>query len=220
MFMETRGWANAGLPLLVVVLGMGFGASAVEAQVATTFIETAPLERTEQDAFLKAHNDPRKKVGVGPVEWSEDLAEYAAKWLSHQAEGLAKEAAEGFSEGTLPRPRHRPPDGEFAQMHGENLAWWAGGKRTAVKPERAVAFWLEEKADFDKLNANNTFEYGDPTDKVIGHYTQMVWRGTTRIGAARLVFELTDRRTGEVRKYVIVVCNYDPPGNTFGEKPY
>jgi hypothetical protein len=54
---------------------------------------------------------------------------------------------------------------------------------------------------------------------VVGHYTQVVWKGTTHLGAARLTLQLADDR-GNVRTYVAIVCNYDPAGNINGEKPF
>ncbi|HEY5742486.1 MAG TPA: CAP domain-containing protein, partial [Terrimicrobiaceae bacterium] len=47
------------------------------------------------------------------------------------------------------------------------------------------------------------------------HYTQLVWSSSQRLGAGRAV-----RTTKEGRTYVIWVCNYAPPGNIKGERPY
>jgi pathogenesis-related protein 1 len=48
---------------------------------------------------------------------------------------------------------------------------------------------------------------------VCGHYTQIVWRSTARVGCAKqdcpsLAFRST------------IVCNYAPGGNYVGQKPY
>jgi len=43
-----------------------------------------------------------------------------------------------------------------------------------------------------------------------GHYTQIIWRNTTAIGCGLA--------TGGKRDYL--VCQYDPPGNYRGRKPY
>jgi hypothetical protein len=45
---------------------------------------------------------------------------------------------------------------------------------------------------------------------VVGHYTQMIWRGTTRIGCA----------LASSRRWDVLVCRYGPPGNFIGEMPY
>ena len=46
--------------------------------------------------------------------------------------------------------------------------------------------------------------------KPAGHYTQMVWRDTTRLGCGE----------AQCKGMLMVVCNYDPPGNYIGQKPY
>ena len=48
-----------------------------------------------------------------------------------------------------------------------------------------------------------------------GHYTQMVWKDTTAIGAGKAII-----LEGEQKGWLVVVCNYDPPGNIAGVKPY
>jgi hypothetical protein len=64
--------------------------------------------------------------------------------------------------------------------------------------------WGSEKRDY----------HGDPVtlDNLarVGHYTQMVWRGTTLVGCA-----LALGRNSEV-----LVCRYSPPGNFLGRQPY
>ena len=57
--------------------------------------------------------------------------------------------------------------------------------------------WYEE---------NQGYDYGiEPTYLGYGHFTQMVWRGTRRIGLGRAQ-SADGKRT-------IIVANYDPPGN-------
>jgi len=48
--------------------------------------------------------------------------------------------------------------------------------------------------------------------KVCGHYTQVVWKNSTKIGCAGVV---CSNGGG-----IIYGCNYDPPGNYSGQKPY
>ena len=47
-------------------------------------------------------------------------------------------------------------------------------------------------------------------DNVTGHYTQMVWKGTTEVGCA----------TASGTELTYLVCRYSPPGNIVGQKPY
>ena len=48
----------------------------------------------------------------------------------------------------------------------------------------------------------------------VGHYTQIVWKDTHKIGAAMFEVTLNGKRTS------VIVCNYDPRGNFRGQKPY
>ena len=46
--------------------------------------------------------------------------------------------------------------------------------------------------------------------EVCGHYTQLVWKNTTEVGCAKVT----------CGNQTIWVCNYNPPGNYVGQKPY
>ena len=99
------------------------------------------------------------------------------------------------------RMEHRPRSGQWKQEHGENLLIGTVGHHGVVDAVRA---WEGEKSMYcgGALNSSNWYPSG--------HYTQMVWKNTRQIGCAKVV----------CRGNVIVVCNYDPPGNVLGQKPY
>src|SRR5262249_12464923 len=68
----------------------------------------------------------------------------------------------------------------------------------------AVASWVAEAKDYDY--ASNTCAPG----KVCGHYTQVVWRATEKLGCAVYTCAaLTFKST--------IVCDYGPGGNTGGK---
>ncbi|GJY40645.1 pathogenesis-related protein 1 [Tanacetum coccineum] len=75
--------------------------------------------------------------------------------------------------------------------YGENLAWG-----TALTGASAVNLWVGEKADYD-YNSNTC-----APGKTCGHYTQVVWRQSVRLGCARV-----QCNSGAW----FVTCNYDPP---------
>jgi pathogenesis-related protein 1 len=128
------------------------------------------------------HNKARSAVGLKPLKWSGAVATHAQKW----ADTLA---------ATSCRMEHSS-DGDY----GENLYRGTAGHFTAVDAAKA---WEAEKKDLDgPLTRANL--------KAVGHYTQMVWRETARIGCGEATC------SGNL----IVVCNYDPPGNYLGRKPY
>ena len=76
----------------------------------------------------------------------------------------------------------------------------------------AVASWASEAADYSY--ADNTCAAG----RICGHYTQLVWRASTGVGCASQVCD-TGSPFGSGR-WVIWVCDYRPPGNYVGERPY
>lgn len=86
--------------------------------------------------------------------------------------------------------------------YGENIFWGSGQSWT---PLDAVRFWVDEKQYYSY--DTNDCEVG----QMCGHYTQVVWRDSRNIGCARVVCDNGD---------VFMTCNYDPPGNYIGEKPY
>ncbi len=136
--------------------------------------------------MLEAHNEWRSRVGVPPLSWSEDLADYAEQWAQQLAD-------RGFD------MEHRPNN-----RYGENIYWSAG---RSASPTDVVNSWGEEVADYNYQN--NT------CDGVCGHYTQVVWENTQEVGCAVVRGTHPEYRTQEVW-----VCNYNPPGNYVGERPY
>ncbi len=92
------------------------------------------------------------------------------------------------------RMKHRPNN-----PYGENLAWAMGKTLT---PQEVVQMWYSEVKDYDY--ASNTCR------NVCGHYTQVVWKNSKRLGCGIA-------RCGNSEVWV---CNYDPPGNYIGERPY
>jgi len=147
----------------------------------------------QADQFLTYHNEKRAEVGVGPLQWSADLAREAQAWAEHIAETGQFE--------------HRPRQGENATQHGENLAAGFGGGYTVLS---AAADWYDEKKLYPPGSPVTQGSY-----QQTGHYTQMVWRGTTLLGAGTAI-----GKSGQLRGWIIVVCNYDPAGNFLGQKPY
>ena len=99
------------------------------------------------------------------------------------------------------RMKHRPDSGKYKGRYGENLFMGTAGHYDVGD---AVDAWEREKSAYGggPIRSSNYMK--------VGHYTQMVWRKTRFLGCARI----------ECNGNMIVVCNYDPPGNYLGEKPY
>ncbi|HEY1932082.1 MAG TPA: CAP domain-containing protein [Acetobacteraceae bacterium] len=83
--------------------------------------------------------------------------------------------------------------------YGENLYTITGG---AASPQQVVDAWAAEAQGYD-IGSNTCAG-------VCGHYTQIVWRTTRYLGCAVA--------TDPERE--VWVCEYDPPGNYVGYRPY
>ena len=148
------------------------------------FEEQTALSQEEISTILDRHNYWRAEVGVSEkLVWSEEMAQLAADW----AKKLKKKNC-GFE--------HRPDN-----KYGENLFMGTSGYYDA---KYVVDAWGNEKADYN-YNKNKC-----KPGKMCGHYTQIVWKSTQRVGCAKI----------ECDGYDIWVCNYDPPGNWVGQNPY
>ena len=78
-----------------------------------------------------------------------------------------------------------------------------------------VAAWASEVQDYDY--ATNTCASG----KQCGHYTQLVWRDTLRTGCAHRVCTVNwPFASPSGGSWDFWVCDYEPPGNWVGQKPY
>ncbi|XP_036023678.1 peptidase inhibitor 16 isoform X2 [Onychomys torridus] len=76
----------------------------------------------------------------------------------------------------------------------------------------AVGNWYEEREHYNFSTA--TCEPG----QMCGHYTQVIWSKTERIGCGSHFCETL--QGVEEANIHLLVCNYEPPGNVKGRKPY
>jgi len=96
-----------------------------------------------------------------------------------------------IKEGTFHHPAKSP--------WGQNLYAVTGGE---FLPEQIVNGWASEASSYDYKNNQCT--------GMCGHYTQLVWRDTREVGCAVA-------RGGNREVWV---CDYSPPGNYIGRRPY
>jgi pathogenesis-related protein 1 len=148
-------------------------------------------------AMLAAHNKWRAAVGVSEkLSYSPELAASAQAW------------ANKLKQGNQCKMRHSAGEG-----YGENLYWasalnWSDGRKELqkVSAKHVVDSWGSEQADYNY--AKNSCAAG----KMCGHYTQLVWRSTQKVGCAVAVCDDTQQQ--------VWVCQYQPAGNWVGKKPY
>ncbi len=148
--------------------------------------------------FVAEHNKVREGLGLPALAWSQELADFAGEWVDEMARrGCGKENLE-----------HRPTTGEFANVNfGENLAWIHGNPWSAEGVTKAWA---------DEVNYYNYQENSCLEGEMCGHYTQIVWQTTEYVGCAMRTCEVL--ANGKVKEFW--GCNYYPPGNYIGFRPY
>jgi len=88
---------------------------------------------------------------------------------------------------------HRPNS-----RYGQNLLWSSRRESAGA----VVGLWAAEARDYDYQS--------NRCRGVCGHYTQVVWSATREVGCA----------VAYGRGREVWVCDYDPPGNFNGRRPY
>jgi len=134
---------------------------------------------------LAEHNKHREKHGVQLLEIRKELCQSAQQYADRLA------VRDQFQHSGDP-------------MYGENLYWgWSSQPSWAPEGREAVASWYSEGSEYD-------YSVEPPPDTPAGHFTQMVWAGSTAMGVG---LAAVPARAG---KWIVVV-KYDPPGNWLGQ---
>ncbi|KAK9076800.1 hypothetical protein SSX86_005134 [Deinandra increscens subsp. villosa] len=132
--------------------------------------------------FISIQNQARTTLRMPPLVWDTKLARYADVYAKRRQQDCLLKHSNG--------------------AYGENIFWGSGD---GWNPAQAAAAWVAER---------RWYSYGSNScnGQECGHYTQIIWKTSSRIGCARV--------TCFQGRGVFMICNYDPPGNYIGEKPY
>jgi hypothetical protein len=136
---------------------------------------------------LASHNVERRRVGLAPLAWDPALAEGARIYANQLA--------------PLNLLRHSPK--AVRRGIGENL--WMGTSGY-FRPSVMVGAWASERSMFRPAAFPDVSTTGNWAD--VGHYTQMIWPATRRVGCAISKSVQSD----------ILVCRYWPSGNVTGQR--
>lgn len=155
------------------------------------------------DEILCAHNarrgtfpTPTPNPALDDLEWDQALADIASGYAAQctwQHNANRSDTYPGYV--------------------GENLALFSSGWPVNSLVESTLSNWVEgEMSDYDY--ATNT------CSGTCGHYTQVVWRNTQKVGCAvQQCGTFTNLGPSWDNGYM-VVCNYSPGGNYVGQLPY
>ena len=138
--------------------------------------------------LVNFHNRVRNDVGVGPVTWDATIAKFAQDYANKLAT-------------TIKQLQHNPNRVLNGVTLGENLSWGSAGSWTVLQ--------LADQWESQEKNLWTPGSVIPSGSNPAGHYTQIIWRNSTKIGAGIA--------TGPSGTYL--VCNYSPAGNFIGQKP-
>lgn len=170
-------------------------------EVAEPEIPETDIE-VDRNKILESHNFIRQRLGVPPLRWSTQLEAFAADWANFLTDEVGCVARR---RGSIGLPLHKNGIGENLQRH-EPLRFDDGRIQLAdIDENQVVLDWARQAIDYDYVS--NTCAPG----KDCGNYTQVVWRDTQLVGCAAASCPGMEQ---------MWVCNYDPPGNFFNQKPY
>ncbi|KAD4179881.1 hypothetical protein R6Q59_023306 [Mikania micrantha] len=134
------------------------------------------------NGFTSIQNQARATLRMPPLVWDPQLARYALLYAKQRQQDCLLKHSNG--------------------PYGENIFWGSGD---GWSPAQAAAAWVAERRWY-------TYGSNSCNGPECGHYTQIIWKTSRRIGCARVIcFQ---------GRGVFMICNYDPPGNYIGEKPY
>lgn len=156
------------------------------ALAAALLMAPAPAAAADFPArVLAVHNAERARLKIAPLVWDEALARDAAGW----AQELARKR----------RFEHSHQRGG----QGENL--WMGTSG-AFTPEFMVGRFVAERRAFRPGRFPDVSRSGNWAE--VGHYTQLIWPGTQKLGCALASGGGQD----------VLVCRYWPAGNIMGQQ--
>jgi len=157
---------------------------------AVLFVGSTALS-DEMEKILEQHNVYRCMHGLPALAWDDSIAA-KAQAFADKGNYAHSSNAEREHNGTA---------------CGENLAW--GYPR--LHPRTAARDWYQEIQFTSPYGQATGMDDSTPVGKPIGHYTQQVWRETTKIGCGKGPASVSGN-TGDTW-----VCQYCSAGNSAGQ---
>ena len=175
------------------------------------------LSTQEIQEIVDKHNELRSKVATGnqagqpaatnmnKLVWDEELARIAQRWADQCPDNPPHD------------PNRKSP--LFVNEPGQNKAdSWSSVNNFDWRLSTKIQAWYDEVKDFPAANVDNFSQNG--ATGLIGHYTQMVWGETKRIGCGVMYYRDARPFAARFPFRKTFVCNYYPPGNFLGRRVY
>ncbi len=171
------------------------GATAADAGLGDSGTDAgAPRPDGGESELVAAHNAVRARAMPAPMPALQPMV-----WH----DGAAATAAAWVEGCTF---MHNPGLGH---TYGENIYATYGQQPSATA---VVESWASEARNYN-LSMNSC-------SGTCGHYTQIVWRSSVGVGCASKVCDSGSPFGANATPWVMWVCDYAPPGNVVGQRPY
>ena len=158
----------------------------------------AQITDLEKEASLTAHNNYRgdeKAENEFKLSWDDELASRSQQWADKciWEHGMTTDCT--------------------GKVAGQNM-WIRSGGSSDVDMNHVVRAWANEKAfyHFDTRGCDQ--------GKMCGHYTQVVWAKTKKVGCGISRCDSVAVGGKTWKNAIIVVCDYSPAGNYRGQFPF
>ncbi|XP_043468656.1 venom allergen 5-like [Leptopilina heterotoma] len=170
--------------------------------------KVAYLTSAQQNEIVNIHNEFRQRVAKGNegrgnpgpqprarnmpnMAWDSEIANVAQRWANQCK----------FGHDTCRNVRR------FGVGQNVAMAWTTGSNPLSIKG--LITMLYDEVAKFNP-NQIKPFRFTGET----GHYSQMLWAASTRVGCGYVNYMNGNQNT------VLLVCNYGPGGNVIGGTMY
>lgn len=163
-----------------------------------------PFSGDDQNLVEDRHNDKRLQIANGGfgqptasnmnmLRWDPELADYAARYA------------------------YTCPSGHSNGPYGENISTWKTSYEMSQDQiseaiKNSIDSWFNEVKEFDPDWINPYYHV-----KGLGHYTQMVWAKSMRVGCGYAQYPYS---SGDYNYMLKIVCNYQEKGNWSGKSMY
>ncbi|CAL4073813.1 unnamed protein product [Meganyctiphanes norvegica] len=172
----------------------GAGVSYADMELIVNTHDTLRIRVSQGDETRGAPGPQPSAANMRGMEWDEELARKAQNHADQCVRAHDNRADRRVSRFDV----------------GQNLQWsWSSNYNSEVEWDKAIKWWYDE---VDNFNPNDINPYRFRSG--LGHYTQMMWADTHKIGCG-----FTSYKEGG-SYYKLYTCNYGPGGNINGAAMY